>query len=139
MYNDIIQVDMNEEMRLLEKYSNYYVLLDYWLKLLEDGKELSIFFSNRKYKNIAIYGLGVLGKHLKKQLENTDINVIYVVDSGNVEYDKKIFNLKKKVNELPKVDVIVVTPLLEYETIKDYLNKEVFCDIVSLEEVILSI
>ena len=66
---DIVIIDEKKEKKTLEKYANYYFLLDFWLKNMEQGKKISSFFENRKYKSISIYGMSSLGEHLKKQLE----------------------------------------------------------------------
>ena len=52
---DIVIIDEKKEKKTLEKYANYYFLLDFWLKNMEQGKKISSFFENRKYKSISIY------------------------------------------------------------------------------------
>ena len=47
--------------------------------------------------------------------------------------------LSESVNEIPAVDAVIVTPVYDYSIIKDDLRKYVNCDILSLEEVVLSL
>ena len=135
---DIVIIDEKKEKKTLEKYANYYFLLDFWLKNMEQGKKISSFFENRKYKSISIYGMASLGEHLKKQLEE-DILVLYSIDRNVVTYNGKDYGLQEDIEKLPKPDVIVVTPVMEYKEIKENLEKVVDTDIISLEEVVLSL
>ena len=134
----IVIIDEKKEKKTLEKYANYYFLLDFWLKSMEQGKKISSFFENRKYKSISIYGMASLGEHLKKQLEE-DILVLYSIDRNVITYNGKDYGLQEDIEKLPRPDVIVVTPVMEYKEIKENLEKVVDTDIISLEEVVLSL
>ena len=79
-----------------------------------------------------------LGEHLKKQLEE-DILVLYSIDRNVITYNGKDYGLQENIEKLPKPDVIVVTPVMEYKEIKENLEKVVDTDIISLEEVVLSL
>ena len=127
------------EKKLLDKHTNFYIILDYWLKLYEDNKSISMYFKQRGYKKIAIYGMGVLGKHLEKQLCNKEISIEYVIDKGTFFQGELTKKLEEVKNRLPEVDVIVVTAIMEYESIEKQLKTFMKCHIISLEEVILSI
>ena len=135
---DIVIIDEKKEKKTLEKCANYYFLLDFWLKNMEQGKKINSFFENRKYKSISIYGMASLGEHLKKQLEE-DILVLYSIDRNVITYNGKDYGLQEDIEKLPKPDVIVVTPVMEYKEIKENLEKVVDTDIISLEEVVLSL
>lgn len=132
-----ICVDKNKEAANLEKYVNYYILLDYWMQAMEREKLIEEFFLFRGYKKIAIYGIAALGKHLIAQLKDSEIEVIYTIDRMVVDITGKL--LSESVNEIPAVDAVIVTPVYDYSIIKDDLRKYVNCDILSLEEVVLSL
>lgn len=127
------------EKRLLDKYTNFYIILDYWLKLYEDNKTIDMYFKQRGYKKIAVYGMGVLGKHLEKQLCEKDISIEYVIDKGMFLQGNYIMKMDEVKNNLPNVDVIVVTAIMEFENIERQLKTYMECPIISLEEVVLSI
>lgn len=139
MRENCYQIDYKKELVDLNKFANFYVILDYWLKLFEEGKKINTFFERRGYKKISIYGMASLGKHLMKQLENSDIEVIYTVDSGVVEYNKKFIDIREYSGDFPNVDVMIVTPIVEFEKIRDLYKSRAKCDVISLEEVILSV
>ena len=136
---ELFVVDDEAEKKDLEKYANFAYLFDIWLKNIEDGKHLSSFFEQRGYKNIVIYGMGILGKHFVEQLKNTDIQVIYIIERMVANVNGKNYGCKEANELLEQPDAIVVTPIMEYETIKKLLTDIYRCDIISAEEVILSI
>ena len=135
----LYQIDEEAEQKSKEKYINFFYLMDFWMKALEEGKKVSSFFVNNQYHNIAIYGLGFLGKHLKVQLENNNFSITYTIDKNIIEYNNFRYDLGKDIDNIPKADVIVVTPITEYISIKEKLEKLTDSQIVSLEEVILSL
>lgn len=139
MRENCYQIDYKKELVDLNKFANFYVILDYWLKLFEEGKKINTFFERRGYKKISIYGMASLGKHLMIQLENSDIEVIYTVDSGIMEYNKKFIDIREYCGDFPNVDVMIVTPIVEFEKISDLYKSRAKCDVISLEEVILSV
>jgi hypothetical protein len=133
------EIDETAERHELEKYANFSFLYDIWMKNMENGKSISAFFSKRKYKTIAIYGMGMIGKHLLRQLKDTDIQVLFTIDGNIVRYGNQQICYEEigTITEVP--DAIVITPLLEFEKIGEKLRGVFDTAIVSVEEVILSI
>lgn len=137
---DILIFNRSIDKNNLEKMTNFYYLMDFWMEALENNKSVLSFFQNRKYENIAVYGMGKLGKHLVKQLNSSGKNISFYIDKKKIYYNERVLELSAKNCNRVHTDVIVVTPILEYKKIKEELL-EFFpeIDIVSLEEVILSI
>ncbi len=134
----LVCIDEEKEKENLEKYANYYFLLEIWLQNMEKGVTIDNFFKKRHYATIGIYGMAALGKHLQIQLENR-ITLLYTIDREIITYQNKRYSMKDNIQVLPKPDVIVVTPILEYVSIKEKILKNINVDVVSLEEVILSL
>lgn len=130
-------VDENRELADLNKYANYYVLMDYWMNAMEQSKSLKCFFASRGYEKIGIYGAAALGKHLKTQLESEGVYVEFTIDRMIVDKSGKV--LKDCADDINTADVVVVTPVYTYEGIRKELSEYLKCDIVSLEEVIMSL
>lgn len=135
----LYQIDTEGEQRNKEKFINFFYLMDFWMNILEEGKEVASFFVNNQYRNAAIYGLGLLGKHLQNQLENSNFPVVYTIDKNIVQYNDSGYGLMDATDIISKADVIVVTPIMEYALIKEKLMRLTSSKIISLEEVILSI
>ena len=136
---DLFLIDEEAERKELEKYANFTYLYDIWLKNIEEGKALCSYFNRRGHERVAVYGMGMIGKHFVEQLKNTNVKVIYTIDRGVVNVNGKQYSYREANELLGLPDVIVVTPLMEYEDIKQLLNSEYECEIVSAEEIILSV
>lgn len=114
-------------------------ILNQWMLNMEQGILPEQYFEGKGYKCIAIYGLGILGDHLYRQLKKSNIQVKYIIDQkvmsipGDVQSDVTIIKPSEK---LQKIDVVVVTALMQYKEIKILLSDKVECDIISIENVI---
>ncbi len=134
----IVEKDNEKELKDLDKFINYYYLMHYWMKNIEEGKSLTPFFFDRGYKKIAVYGTGYLGLHLITQLSD-EIETVYTIDKGVVRYNGKNYPISESKEIVSEADVIVVTPVTDYEQIKKMIKSSIDIDIISLEEVILSV
>jgi len=123
----------------LEKYRSYYRLFGSWMLLRNKRRVLAEYFEDHRLKNVAIYGLGRLGLCLYEELRNSTINVKYAIDRDSAHFsylDLKVVSLE---SPLEPVDVIVVTPVSEYQGIVEGLRKKGSSPIVNLEDVISSL
>ncbi|MCL2050582.1 MAG: glycosyltransferase [Lachnospiraceae bacterium] len=110
-------------------------VMDAWLKLRGEGKTLEDFFTMNKYENVAIYGLGILGRHLLDELKNININVAYVIDqkAGELNADIKVVSPESGLNS---ADVIIVTVVYDFYNIKKLLSAKTKARIVALDDII---
>lgn len=117
------------------KFKEFNELLLMWLQDFQDGRRVIDFFHKQNYKTVAIYGFGDLGAALASELEDSDVEVKYVIDraADSVYTELKVF---KPDDSLPDVDVVVVTAIHYFDDIKTYMEKRISCPIVSLETVI---
>jgi len=111
-------------------------ILSNWLKIKNEAKKLETYFLENEISTIAIYGMGALGERLFEELKNSDIKVLYAID--RIANSKKIDGLKivSVEEELSIVDAIVITPVQDYYTIEEQLEKKTDADIISLEDII---
>ena len=69
------------EVRLIsDKHLTLFILTVQWIKVKQQGKNVSDFLKEEGYENIAIYGMSYIGERLIDELKNTDINVVYGID-----------------------------------------------------------
>ncbi len=127
-------IDAND--KRIDKFKSYYSVLTQWLALKQKNESLERYFINKRYKTIAIYGMGELGNRLYEELKTTGIIIEYGIDKNFGFGDIKILNLD---DELPKVDVIVVTAVFDFDKISNDLKDRVNCPIVSLEDIVYEI
>ncbi len=125
---------LENKQRKMDKYYSYFIVLERWMSYKEKGYEICSFFEDNHVQSVAIYGMGKIGQHLKYELDRSGIKLAYVVDQGeSVIYGKeKHYNLY---DNLPLVDMIIVTPINEFTEIKDkILNNNKKLKVVSIEE-----
>ena len=118
------------------QYESYWKILDTWLYLKEENILLKKYLLKRNINSIAIYGMGILGKHLLKELEFSEIEVSYAIDrkAEALHMGVKMYSPE---DEFPMVDAIVVTATYAFFDIQKQLKKRGYKNIVSLEEVIM--
>lgn len=143
-YRDIKEIDMKTwaycekrtDVSLINRKNlSIMNIFDRWLRIKEDGKALVSYFQTKHYENIAIYGIGMVGKHLLVELKGSSVNVIYGIDKRGKkwQYPFPIYDLD---TELPEADVIVVTVAYEFEAIYRELRRKSAGKIISLEEIL---
>lgn len=126
---------INREQKLADKHLTIMKVYDEWLKVRQDGRNLVQYFEKRGYKNIAIYGMSYLGESLVKELKDSDVKVLYGIDKNaeNIYSSVDVISLS---DNLPKVDVVVVTAVFFFDEIAEELGDMMDCPIISLETIV---
>lgn len=120
--------------QLADKHLSIMNVFKNWLIKLEDGKQIETFFIDNGYKVIAIYGMGYLGERLLRGLNGTNIEVKYLIDQQYHSVYSEIPVVSMN-DILEPVDVIVVTPVYYFYTIKMQLKKRTTNTIISIEDI----
>ncbi len=111
----------------------YYHILNMWLYLKQrrDPECLHEYMDRAGYHRVAIYGMKELGERLYDEIRKFDnIALECVIDTNkNIAGDYKLISPEE---EIPEVDVIIVTPEYYFNEIKEKLERKVSCPIVSL-------
>lgn len=118
--------------RTIKRYESYWRIMDQWLLWKERGKTVVDVLKAQNIRNIAIYGIGMLGRHLIHDLSDSDINIVCGIDKY-ANNEKMAFSMIKPEEDIPKVDAIIVTPIYDFLSIKQYLEKKGCKNIISLE------
>jgi hypothetical protein len=118
-----------------EKLCEFYWVLLQWINVHQEGRLLSDYFIKKNYKSIAIYGMKELGQSLLKELKKSEVEVKYGIDQ-NLEVITADIDLYSPIEDLPCVDVIVVTAIHYYDEIEKILKMKIKCPIVSIEDVV---
>lgn len=127
-----------EQCRRGDKFVRMFRLLNYWMQLKESGKSITCYMKKMGYNNIAIYGIGYLGKHLIKELYKSEIHIDYLVDKKVVEIEEEIVIYKPEAS-LPETDVMIITAIMDFDDIADKVESKIQCPIISLEDVIYAV
>lgn len=119
----------------VDMYVSYYRLLEKWMILHEKEIKISSFFEQNKLYNIIIYGMGKMAAHLVYDLKNSNINIVCAIDKKAInKYGD--FPIISGTDEIPYADCIVVTPVYEFEKIKNQMKKKVTIPLISLSDII---
>lgn len=105
--------DSEEEKKIKNARKDTFIMkcLDQWLKLKYEDVRLDEQLTSKGIKTIAVYGLGVLGKNLLRDLADSDITILYFIDRMKKDGGEvRILNLDDK---FPKVDAVIVTPVID--------------------------
>lgn len=118
-----------------DKNSGLFLLMDQWVNIKQKGKNLKDYFLKNNYEKIAIYGMGRAGQRLVEELRNTEIEVLYGIDSdiNNIYSD---INLVTVEDDLQRVDAVVVTALGEFDAVYDILCEKMDCPMIAIEDIL---
>lgn len=127
---------MNKE----EKYRKNMKCLDRWLTNNEKGKQISSYLNAYQIHRIGIYGYGILGKHLVRELIEQKFPISWVIDRSAYTDDICPSLVRPDaLGQLEDVDAAIITSLTEVEEIEAILLDFVTGKIISVEELIDSI
>lgn len=117
------------------KHLSLFLMMNKWVNIKQEGKNLASYFEKNGYKKIAIYGMSYAGKTLYDELSETGIDVAYCIDQRAVGIYADV-DVVLPDDTLDDVDVIVVAAITFFDEIKKKLDKKVTCPIISLERVL---
>ena len=109
-----------EEMK--NKMLKYYVTLNNWIGKKQKNINLSSYFEKMGYNSVAIYGMKEVGERLYEELKDTKTEVKYAVDQ-NAESIYADIDVYSPDDDLPEVDVIVVTATYYYNSILNNIKE----------------
>ena len=118
-----------------DKHFALFLMMNQWVKVKQEGKNLAAYFENYGYKKIAIYGMSYAGETLVDELKDKGITVAYGIDkcADSLYADVEIVTMD---DVLRPVDAIVVTAITFYDEIKEELSRKIDCPIISLEDIL---
>jgi hypothetical protein len=128
----------NKAQGYADKHLALFKMMNQWVKVKQEGKNLSSYFEKNGYKKIAVYGMSYAGETLLDELKDTDIKVAYGIDqkADSIYADVDVVSVD---DELEDVDAIVVTAITFFDEIEDRLSKKVDCPIISLEDILYEV
>lgn len=109
---------------------------DLWMSLKEKNMNISYYFQRYRIKNIAIYGYGMLARHLLTELEGTGIEIDYIIDRNSSRRKSLRYEVKGLDDELTQVDAVIVTIVDEFDSIYQLLKERMNCKFFSLYEIV---
>ena len=126
----------NEKQGRVAKDTYLLSLFDQWMTLREQHMYIGAYLKKYQYEVAAVYGLGVLGRHLVHELLEDGIEIKYIIDR-NKRLSYPDIQVTELAPDLEAVDVIVVTAVCDFDNIwRKIRSYGMTCSIVSLSEII---
>lgn len=121
-----------------DKHLALFLMMNQWVKVKQDGKNLSEYFEKNGYQKIAVYGMSHAGETLINELKNTKTEVLYGIDkNANCIYsDIPVVSME---DELEQVDAVVVTAIAFFDEIEEALGAKMDCPVLSLEDILYEV
>lgn len=126
-----------ENLKLLKKYENYFNLLHHWLLKKEMGRSFAAYLKSLNCNRIAIYGVGIMGKHFISELQNTDVEIICAIDNQDAVCVNAEIPIVKAGQIQNDIDAIVITVTYQYEEIRKNLQEYTCVKTISLEQIVM--
>ena len=123
----------------IKEYSNRIntnlLILDKWMTLIEKGISVADYVSCNYKGNVAIYGYGVLGRHLYSQLVAGKVHIHGVIDMNpsKIHIPEKVFSPEE---DFPIPDVIIVTAQHYYSDVEKRMRDKGIKTIISIDELL---
>lgn len=123
---------------LSDKHLALFLMMNQWVRVKHQGKNLSSYFEKNQYKKIAVYGMSYAGETLIDELKGTGITVAYGIDkkTDSIYADVDIVSAE---DALEDVDAVVVTAITFFDEIEEKLSAKLDCPIISLEDVLYEV
>ena len=123
----------------LQKQIRFYQLLTKWLSAKIEGYNIADALRKKGFSNIAIYGYAELGKLVYQELQNSAIEVCYILDKKIKQIDNGDISVFMPECKNGRVDAVVVTAIFYYDEIRAELEELGYENVISLETIIETI
>lgn len=121
-----------------EKHLALFLMMNQWVKVKQEGKNLASYFERNGYKKIAVYGMSYAGATLLNELRNSEISIEYGIDKKADSFyaDVDVVSVN---DDLKQVDAVVVTAITFYDEIAEKLSEKLNCPVISLEDILYEV
>lgn len=133
---------LREAKSISDKYFSLFRMMNHWVNIKQEGKNLADWLEENGYKKIAIYGMSDVGLTLYDELLGTKVRVAYGIDQNagkiysGLDVDVVGMNIVSMESSLEKVDAIIVTAVTFFDEIEEKLSKKISCPVVSLVKIL---
>lgn len=127
-----------KEQKMSNKHLTLFLMMNQWVLVKQEGKNLASYFEKNNYRKIAVYGMSYAGERLLNELKGSGIEVAYGIDQ-NADGIYSEIEIVTKEDTLEPVDAIVVTPVFFFQEIEKDLSGKIDCPILSLEDILYEV
>lgn len=121
--------------RLSDKHLELFLLMNQWVQIKQEGKNLAEYLIKYNFKTIALYGMSYIGERVIEELKDSEVKIAYGIDknSAKIYTDIEVVN-PDDVSE--GVDAVIVTSIFFINEIEKELGTKLSCPIISLENIL---
>lgn len=120
--------------RELEKRQLYYSVMVAWVDCLQHNISIGDYLKKKGIQTIGIYGMQAIGERVFCDLMQNGINPVCIIDKSDDIYGE--IPIYRPEEQLPELDMIIVTAEYYYAEIKETLLVNDNCEIVALSTII---
>ena len=129
----------NREIKRAKDLSNKHLeLFKLAVRWIKNPQKIVNYLDENGYKRIGIYGMSYLGDCLQEVLRENDIKVVFGVDRNASRLYNPYIPIYEMTDDLPIVDVIIVTTIAFFPEIKQELEEKLdrHTLVISLEDIL---
>lgn len=108
------------------------------MECIQHNYDISRFFKEHQYHTVGIYGMGIVGTAFYRELSGRNILVEFCVDINNSAAEFGYKSLKES-DDLPKVDVIVISDDFYFDKYYKKLAQRMSGEIISVVDVLYGV
>jgi len=129
------EIELKRSKDLSDKHLRLFMMMNCWTNAKIRGVGVVDYLKENNAQKVAVYGLSYAGQTLINELEQNNIEIAYGVDQ-NPDFYCQNFDVLSPDEDLPNVDIMIITAISSFEDIKERLKSKIDCRIVSLEEIV---
>lgn len=133
-----MEKSLNEKQNTSNKHFALFKMMNQWVRIKQEGKNLADYFKENGYEKIAVYGMSYAGETLVYELNDSGITVEYGVDKNAKSLYLDI-DIYEPGDDLKEVDALVVTAITFFDEIEEKMSQKLDCPIISLEDILYEI
>lgn len=133
---DLYHFFRNEKWKIEDKEKEISTTLEMWLENHQRGIRIDEYLSSIGIRNVAIYGIGRLGRLLLKEFDSELVDLKFAIDK-NCESIKVGVPVTSLYQMKEKVDLIIITPVMQTYEIKKEINKYTECKIITITDLLV--
>lgn len=134
----VMQKKLNTATGYSDKHLSLFLMMNQWVKVKQEGKNLGEYFERNGLKRIAVYGMSYVGEALIEELKNTGIEVVYGIDK-NADRIFSTVDVISADDSFAEVDAVIVTAITYFDEVKEELFEKINCQIISLEDILYDV
>lgn len=115
-----------------EKLMDSHQLLRSIIEVKQSQYSFKEYFEDKEIKTAAVYGIGMFGKILLKELIDANITVVCCIDQSVRKFEG--YHVITPYKDLPECDVLIISPMYSNEIKKHYLDVNI-TNVVTFKEI----